>query len=404
MIYTYTFLHLQAVGGPLNKAWTKSQIQGLFKRRLGMAKKTGDDRRAKQMKDYVDGTGGGPGRQHLESTPADDIDTAGVDPGLLTGRDPVFDSMSIVAVPAGTIFSSIQDQSGVGFSRVAPSRLAATTTSGACAYPQLASVAVQPIRGGYGYGYEETMESHEFLVNVAEGELDESMASSIISSESSPLLDRRGLQPVTFSTPVGERPRPFNNTFSSVSLTPVGPRRALNMAAQNIALPAASIVVSAPPAERVSVPPPALAAAGANGAAAAPSQTKRKRGARKPADPPSGADTVAEMMRAKFRLDRDLALESVRLDRIAKKAMVEASRQQALYWELMRENVVTELLAKGQSVSDKYKTNVTVDCPLLSGTLASEIDNVELGDREVILTVMSTFLDNFYKLVQCLIS
>jgi len=40
-----------------------------------------------------------------------------VDPRLITGKEPVFDNLSLSSVPAGSSFSSAEDQSGLGFSQ-----------------------------------------------------------------------------------------------------------------------------------------------------------------------------------------------------------------------------------------------------------------------------------------------
>ncbi len=60
---------------------------------------------------------------------------------------------------------------------------------------------------------------------------------------------------------------------------------------------------------------------------------------------------------------------------------VEAARQEALYWALRREALVADMTAKGQAVSQRFKTMSSVEsCPLMSGALAKEIDQ-DLGDR-----------------------
>jgi len=98
--------------------------------------KTDDNVRVREMNTYHQGTGGGTGRDHLQEPPADNAEPGLIDPAILTGRDPTFDHFSVVAVPAGSVFSSNQDQSGVGYSRVAPpprqqgTSSSATITSG----------------------------------------------------------------------------------------------------------------------------------------------------------------------------------------------------------------------------------------------------------------------------------
>jgi hypothetical protein len=95
------------------------------------------------------------------------------------------------------------------------------------------------------------------------------------------------------------------------------------------------------------------------------------------------------MARERSRLARILTSETIRLDRISKKAQVAVARQEALYWELKRETLVEDTLAAGKPVSEKFLNLTAVDCPLLSGALAVDIDQ-ELGERKIVLTVMIT--------------
>jgi len=127
---------LQLVGKPLNKAWSRDSVKGLYLREIRKAKNMGDARRTKELTAYaIGGTGGGPGLDPLQQMPADDIEPPRVDPRLLTCREPILDHLSPVVVPAGSCFSSSQDHGGV-YSRVAPPparglRPRSTVTSGA---------------------------------------------------------------------------------------------------------------------------------------------------------------------------------------------------------------------------------------------------------------------------------
>jgi len=88
----------------------------------------------------------------------------------------------------------------------------------------------------------------------------------------------------------------------------------------------------------------------------------------------------------KSRLARIVASETIRLNRIEKMARIEVAHEEAMYWRLRREALVTDLLAKGANVSEEYTTS-TDGSPLLSGALAVRI-NVDEGERNRILTVM----------------
>ena len=83
-----------------------------------------------------EGTGGGAGRSHLQEPVADDIEPGDVDPRLLTGVAPVFDSLSLVSIPTGSSMFRPEDRSSIGFTQVAPTPRActvptSTVTSGA---------------------------------------------------------------------------------------------------------------------------------------------------------------------------------------------------------------------------------------------------------------------------------
>lgn len=116
--------------------WSKPQIQAWYKREVMKRKKTDDNVRVREMNTYHQGTGGGAGREHLQEPPADDAEPGLIDPAFLTGREPTFDHLSVVSVPAGSVFSTQQDQSGIGYTRVAPpprqqgTSSSATITSG----------------------------------------------------------------------------------------------------------------------------------------------------------------------------------------------------------------------------------------------------------------------------------
>ncbi len=84
-------------------AWSKVQIQNFYKRKLSKEKSKGDEARVREMTRYAkEGTGGGAGHPHLQEPVADDIEPGDVDPRLLTGVAPVFDSLSLVSIPTGS--------------------------------------------------------------------------------------------------------------------------------------------------------------------------------------------------------------------------------------------------------------------------------------------------------------
>ncbi len=58
------------------------------------------------------------------------------------------------------------------------------------------------------------------------------------------------------------------------------------------------------------------------------------------------------------------------------------AHEEALYWRLKREALVTELLAKGADVSEEYSAS-TAKRPLNSGALAAQI-HVDEGERKVL--------------------
>jgi len=168
------FFYLQLVGIHANKAWSKDAVNGLYLREIRKAKKLIDDRRrvAEATAHAIGETGGGPGRQFIQQTPADDLEPPRVDPRLLTGCDPTRDHMSVVNVPAGSCFANSQDQAGI-ISRVAPPRQrgaapAATATSGAYE-AQLAAAAAHPISAGQAAGSAEVLQT--LMVEVADEDM-----------------------------------------------------------------------------------------------------------------------------------------------------------------------------------------------------------------------------------------
>jgi hypothetical protein len=134
---------LQATG----KVWTKKQLQEKWKKMILGDKRHGDAKRLRKFTNCVMETGNLAAPPPFVPTPADDIEPGRVDPRILTGKDPVFDKHSLVTVEAGSCFSSGQELSGIGVSRVAskPPRFAptATATSEACE-SQLERAAAQP--------------------------------------------------------------------------------------------------------------------------------------------------------------------------------------------------------------------------------------------------------------------
>jgi hypothetical protein len=70
---------------------SKKQIQEFYKRKTRKARLLGDAERLKDLKNLLDNTGGGKGLSPFVPTPADEVETGGVDPRLLTARDPLTD-------------------------------------------------------------------------------------------------------------------------------------------------------------------------------------------------------------------------------------------------------------------------------------------------------------------------
>jgi hypothetical protein len=107
---------LQAVGKPINQAWTKTQMQQWYKRETYKMK--GDGQREWELTDFHDETGNGPGHQYLhgngpghqylQSIPADDMKLEGL-PCPPTNGELVFDKLSTSSAPAGSSESNSQD-------------------------------------------------------------------------------------------------------------------------------------------------------------------------------------------------------------------------------------------------------------------------------------------------------
>jgi hypothetical protein len=79
-------------------------------------------------------------------------------------------------------------------------------------------------------------------------------------------------------------------------------------------------------------------------------QRKRKRrsaAADAPPSVPKSTEGLLEIARERSHLAQILTSETIRLDRIGKKAQVVAAKQEALYWELKRQILVEETLAAG---------------------------------------------------------
>jgi hypothetical protein len=424
-------LFLQATG----KEWQKKQLQEKLKAMIKNEKASGDAKRLRDLTNLVHKTGNEPAPEPFSQTPAEDIAPGRVDPSLLSGIDPVTDKHSIVTVEPGSCFASNQEQSGVGMSRTAPrfprfASAAATATSGLYE-AQLSQAVAPPISAA----------QHEF--DASSSELDvtnEAWAQDLFnnSGDSGSGAVRIVAIPVNTSTPARNpdasfnNSASFNNTFSTANITPIRvmstqPRRlALTPAASGArppAIPPATLPAilpgilpavppailpaappAAPPAALPALPPAALPAAqpaappaappaalpaaqpGAPPAAqpgappAAPRQRKRRRGAAPEATPtaPSAHDAL---MAEKARLSRIVAADTIRLNRIEREARLEVAREEALYWRLRREALVTELLAKGADVREEYSAS-TAERPLNSGALAAQI-HVNEGERKV---------------------
>jgi hypothetical protein len=118
-----------------------------------------------------------------------------------------------------------------------------------------------------------------------------------------------------------------------------------------------------------------------------PSKRKRKRRfvSPPPTTNPQTADALGEMAKEKSRLDKISSDEYIRLLRLNQRVNNEVAKKQGLYWDLKREALVSELLSKGQTVSDIFKTTAD-QCPLLSGVFDQQIGE-NTGQRKVILMV-----------------
>ena len=182
--------------------------------------------------------------------------------------------------------------------------------------------------------------------------------------------------------------------MSTVDLSPIQPaaRRPLFFqppaATVPVALPARTGAPVAPPATAGPLaPPPALAMPGPPPAPAqplplavpapppgppAPKRNKR----RHPPVQPQSMERMAEVAQEKISQGERLANENIRLLRLERRANILAAKQQALYWAAKREMLGRE------------EQNIA-PCPLMSGALEKEVD---LGDRNVILTVMRILL------------
>jgi hypothetical protein len=102
---------MQAVGKPINQAWTKTQMQQWYKRETYKMKGDGQREWEWELTDFHDETGNGPGHQYLQSTPADDMKKLG---GIFcppTDGELVFDKLSTGSAPAGSSESNSQDLS-----------------------------------------------------------------------------------------------------------------------------------------------------------------------------------------------------------------------------------------------------------------------------------------------------
>ena len=375
-------------------AWSKVQIQNFYKRKLSNEKSKGDEARVREMTRYAkEGTGGGAGRSHLQEPVADDIEPGDVDPRLLTGVAPVFDSLSLVSIPTGSSMFRPEDRSSIGFTQVAPTPRASTVptstvTSGAYE-AQSAATNAQSTFTGRAAAPAEAM--REVLVDVSYDGVN--WAQNFLNNSDISLHSPRRTGPLLLaacSTPVRATPNSsfdssvFSNTMSSGNLSPIiGVSRSLVNR-----LPPMSASVTTPPA---AAEPTAAAPIPAAPIPADAEQNRRRR-RRAPVPPPTapkGTEALAEMAVAKSRLDKCVSDENIRLSRLSHMATVLAAQQQALYWASKREELAADRLAKGQIVSEQFKNIVTGDCPLMNGDLAVQINLVRGdGERQVILMVM----------------
>ena len=414
-------------------AWSKVQIQNFYKRKLSKEKSKGDEARVREMTRYAkEGTGGGAGRSHLQEPVADDIEPGDVDPRLLTGVAPVFDSLSLVSIPTESSMFRPEDRSSIGFTQVAPTPRActvptSTVTSGAYE-AQSAATNAQSTFTGRAAAPAEAM--REVMVDVSyEGV---NWAQNFLNNSDISLPSPRRTGPLLLaacSTPVRATPNSsfdssvFSNTMSSGNLSPIiGVSRSLvnrlppmsasvttppAAAAPTAATPAVAPIPAAPipaapipaapiPAAPIPAAPIPAAPIPAAPIPAAPipadAEQNRRRRRRAPVPPPTapkGTEALAEMAVAKSRLDKSVSDENIRLSRLSHMATVLAAQQQALYWASKREELAADRLAKGQIVSEQFKNIVTGDCPLMNGDLAVQINLVRGdGERQVILMVM----------------
>ena len=394
-------------------AWSKVQIQNFYKRKLSKEKSKGDEARVREMTRYAkEGTGGGVGRPHLQEPVADDIEPGDVDPRLLTGVAPVFDSLSLVSIPTGSSMFRPEDRSSIGFTQVAPTPRActvptSTVTSGAYE-AQSAATNAQSTFTGRAAAPAEAM--REVLVDVSYDGVN--WAQNFLNNSDISLPSPRRTGPLLLaacSTPVRATPNSsfdssfFSNTMSSWNLSPIiGVSRSLvnqlpPMSASVTTPPtAAAPTAAAPTAATPAVAPIPAAPIPAAPIPAAPipadAEQNRRRRRRAPVPPPTapkGTEALAEMAVAKSRLDKSVSDENIRLSRLSHMATVLAAQQQALYWASKREELAADRLAKGQIVSEQFKNIVTGDCPLMNGDLAVQINLVRGdGERQVILMVM----------------
>jgi len=397
IVFKKKIFFFQATG----KEWTKKQLQQKFKSMCKGEKQTVDEKRMKAMRNFVQKTGNNPAPEPFVQTPADDILPGRVDPRLLSGTDPVCDKFSIVTVAPGSCFASGQELSGVGMSRFAPkfgrfAPAAATATSGLYE----AQAVAQSTRATQQEFAAESLDLENQSLDVS----NERWAQDMINDTevSGPGAVRTVFVPVNTSTPTRSPHSSFNDTFSTANITPImvssNPTRRLTMTPTTppaipalAPLPAVATVAPVAPAAggvpaAAATTMPAIPVAGSVGVPV--NKRKRKRGAA-PAAPvvhPTGSSSLMDHLSEKSRLARIVASETIRLNRIEKMARIEVAHEEAMYWRLRREALVTDLLAKGANVSEEYTTS-TDGSPLLSGALAVRI-NVDEGERNRILTVM----------------
>jgi hypothetical protein len=205
---------LQATG----KVWTKKQLQEKWKKMIAGEKKVGDANRLRQFTKYVMKTGNLPAPLPFVPTPADDIEPGRVDPRILTGKDPVFDKHSLVTVEAGSCFSSGQELSGVGVSRVAPKppRLApvATVTSGAYE-TEIEIESTQSTSASQHENTEDEYEAEHILLDVS----NEPWSYAVL--DNSEVSEHNTMRTVVLAAATSTPTKSHDNTFSTVNLTPI---------------------------------------------------------------------------------------------------------------------------------------------------------------------------------------